>query len=64
MPTSGTLIVPEKHWFVWPDFDMTGHGNVPEERISDSMLRMALISSDQFRGRALKRWFWRRQHVS
>jgi hypothetical protein len=64
MPTSGTLVVPEKHWFVWPDVDMTGHGNVPEERISDSMQRMALISTDQFRGRALKRWFWRRQHVS
>ena len=63
MPSSGEWVVPEKHWFVWPDLDISGHG-IPETEISVTILRMATISQDQFAGKPFKRWFWRRQTLS
>jgi hypothetical protein len=60
MPTSGEWILPEKHWFIWPELDITGHG-VAEAEISGAIQRMATISQDQFVGKPFKRWFWRRQ---
>jgi hypothetical protein len=64
MPEEGEWVVPEKHWFVWPELDITGHGNVPEATLSATLLRMATISEDQFAGKPFKRWFWRRQFSS
>ena len=61
MPDSGELLVPEKHWFVWPDFAISGHGNVPDNTITATILPMATITEDQFGGRPFKRWFWHRQ---
>jgi hypothetical protein len=60
MPTSGELIVPEKHWFVWPELAMGGHGG-PPAALDQLLLRLAIISEDQFAGRPFKRWFWHRQ---
>ena len=34
MPDTGEVQVPEKHWFIWPNLDISGHGNVGEDRIS------------------------------
>jgi hypothetical protein len=64
MPNSGTLIVPEKHWFIWPELDINGHGNVGEANISATMLQMAIVSQEQFIGKPFKRWLWRRQILS
>ena len=64
MPETGELIVPEKHWFVWPDFAISGHGNVAEAALSAALLPMATVSEDQFAGKPFKRWFWRRQFSS
>jgi hypothetical protein len=61
MPETGELTVPEKHWFVWPDFAISGHGNVPEATLSAALLQMATITEEQFAGKPFKRWFWRRQ---
>jgi len=61
MPTSGTLIVPENHWFIWPNLVINAHGNVGEARISGTMLQMADVSETQFVGKPFNRWFWRRQ---
>jgi len=61
MPESGEWVVPEKHWFVWPEFDISGHGNLPEATLSATLLQMATISEEQFAGKPFKRWFWRRQ---
>ena len=61
MPNSGTLTVPEKHWFIWPDFDIYEHGNIGEANISATMLQMATVSQTQFIGKPFKRWLWRRQ---
>jgi hypothetical protein len=61
MPTEGELVVPEKHWFVWPDFDIGGHGNVGAAAVSATLLRLAMVSDDQLVGKPYQRWFWRRQ---
>jgi len=39
MPNSGTLTVPEKNWFIWPEFDIYEHGNVNEANVSAIMLQ-------------------------
>ena len=61
MPTDGEVVVPEKHWFVWPELDISGHGNVSEANISATMLQLATVSESEFIGKPFKRWFWRRQ---
>jgi len=64
MPNSGTLTVPEKHWFIWPDLDINTRGNVSEANISATMLQMATVSQEQVVGKPFKRWLWRRQILS
>jgi hypothetical protein len=64
MPEAGELTVPEKHWFIWPDLAISGHGNVPAGTLTAVLLQMATISEEQFAGRPFKRWFWRRQFSS
>ena len=61
MPTSGEFVVPEKHWFIWPEFEMLGHGDVGQARISAMMLELATVPESEFVGRPFKRWFGRRQ---
>jgi hypothetical protein len=55
------FIVPENHWFIWPDLDISGHGNVSEANISATMLNMADVDQAQFFGKPFHRWFWRKQ---
>ncbi len=64
MPQAGELTVPEKHWFVWPDLGITGHGNAPAGALTTALLQMATVSETQFAGKPFKRWFWRRQFSS
>lgn len=59
MPVAGTLTLPENHWFIWPSYSISGQGN--ESQISARMLQMADVSADQFIGKPLTRWFWRKQ---
>jgi hypothetical protein len=59
MPTSGNFMVPEKQWFIWPSYSISGQGN--ENRISSTMLQMANVSESQYVGKPFKRWFWRKQ---
>jgi hypothetical protein len=61
MPTSGELVVPEKHWFVWPELGINGHGNVGEANLSAAMLQLAMVSEVEFVGKPFKHWFWRKQ---
>ncbi len=61
MPDAGTVIVPEKHWFIWPNLDISGHGNVGEGNVSSAMLSLASVNQSQFFGKPLQRWFWRKQ---
>jgi hypothetical protein len=60
MPLEGELVVPENHWFVWPNLAINGR----HASVSDLMLRAAIVNPEQFVGIPFKRWFWRRQTVS
>ena len=64
MPTSGEMIVAEKHWFVWPELAISGPGNMSEATISATTLQLAIVSETKFIGKPFKRWFWRRQLLS
>jgi hypothetical protein len=59
MPKSGELTVPKSNWFIWPSYSIRGIGN--EDRVSSRMLQVATVPEDQFIGRPLKRWLWRKQ---
>jgi hypothetical protein len=61
MPEAGEFVVPQKCWFLWPEFTIGGHGNVAEGTLSSLMLRMGTISEGQFVGKPFKRWFWHHQ---
>jgi hypothetical protein len=61
MPVAGELVVPEKHWFVWPELDISGRGEVGPDRIAAVMLQAAVISQAEYVGKPFKHWFWRRQ---
>jgi hypothetical protein len=61
MPTTGELVVPEKHWFVWPELDIGGHGYAGEANLSAAMLQLATVSEVEFAGKPFQRWFWRKQ---
>lgn len=60
MPVTGKLIVPEKHWFIWPDHAMSVRGN-NAERVDAALFGLADVKQDQFVGKPFRRWFWRRQ---
>jgi len=64
MPVMGELVVPEKHWFVWPTFGIQGYGHGAIPDLGAIKSRMAMMPQEQFIGKAFKRWFWRRQIVS
>ncbi|MGO9584894.1 MAG: hypothetical protein ACLP2Y_01620 [Limisphaerales bacterium] len=63
MPGSGEVVVPEKHWFIWPELDISGHGYVGEGAISSTMVQLATVSEKQVVGvgKPFQHWFWRRQ---
>lgn len=61
MPRSGEVVVPENHWFVWPDLAINAAGHAGEALISSTMLQLATISESSYLGKPFKRWFWRRQ---
>lgn len=61
MPQAGDLVVPEKHWFVWPDLAMNVRGNMGEAPISATLLQLASVPEENFLGKPFRHWFWRRQ---
>lgn len=63
MPDSGSLVIQENHWFIWPNLVISGNWNVGEANLSSAMMQMANISEDQFVGKPFKRWFGRKQFI-
>jgi hypothetical protein len=61
MPRQRDWVVPEKHWFIWPDLGIGGHGAVPGGALSEAMMDLATVSQEQLIGKPYERWFWRRQ---
>jgi len=65
MPESGEWVVPQKHWFLWPDFDISGHGNVNQQAmITQAIMESAMVAEEQLVGKPFKRWFWHTQFPS
>ncbi len=63
MPASGELIVPENHWFLWPRVGISGHGNVGEGVVSETMMELADVPTEQLVGKPLVHWLWREQNI-
>ena len=61
MPRVGQWTVPEKHWFVWPEIGIRGHGAASREAVAAALLHVGTITETQMIGRPFKRWLWRRQ---
>jgi hypothetical protein len=61
MPEAGEFIVPENHWFIWPNLDISGHGTVRPESIKNAILELASVSETQYYGKPFQRWFGRKQ---
>lgn len=61
MPASGGFIVAEKHWFIWPNLGISGHGDVGEARLSAALMGLANVPEENFFGKPFQRWFWRKQ---
>jgi hypothetical protein len=59
VPRAGEVAVPEKNWFVWPGYSISGEGD--ENRITSQMLQLALVPENDFVGKPFQRWLWRRQ---
>ncbi len=63
MPVKGELVVPENHWFVWPELAINGRGNFSEVNLSVLMLQLATVSKVEYVGKPFQRWFGRKQHL-
>jgi hypothetical protein len=61
MPETGNWVVPENHWFIWPNVAISGNWNVGEASISSAMMQMADVQEKQFAGKPFNYWFWRKQ---
>jgi signal peptidase I len=63
MPKAGEWVVPEKHWFVWPNFAITGHGATDGAYVSELIRANGMVDQTRFVGRAYAHWFGRRQSI-
>jgi hypothetical protein len=55
MPESGERIIPEKHWFVWPEFAIDAQGHLAGGAISDRIVGSGVIAEHQFLGKPCHR---------
>lgn len=61
MPVSGTIVLPQQTWLIWPSLKTVVTVNVDPHSVSAAVLDMAIIRHEQVIGKPFKRWFWRRQ---
>jgi len=61
MPASGTIVLSQRTWLIWPSLETVVNVNVDPRSVSAAVLDMAMIRRDQVIGKPFKRWFWRRQ---
>ena len=61
MPVAAEFVVLKKHWFLWPELDISGHGNMAELNLAGAMLQLAIVSETQLVGKPYRHWFGRRQ---
>jgi hypothetical protein len=61
MPSGVELDVPEKHWFIWPNLGISGHGDVGAARVTTALMGLANVPEENYYGRPFDRWLWRKQ---
>jgi signal peptidase I len=61
MPTNGEWVVPEKHWFVWPNLAITTPGHGAPIDLEQILRPYAMIGEDNLIGKPFTYWFGRRQ---
>ena len=62
MPKSGEFVVPENHWFIWPELAISRTANTSESMLANMMVQAGIVSEAQFVGKPFQRWFGRRQY--
>ena len=63
MPGKGSLVVPQNHWFLWPDIDIQLNGVATEATATDTLMSIATVPQYDYIGRPYRRWFGRFQKV-
>jgi len=62
MPTEGSMVVPEGHWFVWPRLNVAiNTAGVDADTLRDVRLSQASVPFENLRGIPFSRWFHRQQ---
>jgi len=61
MPTSGSIVVKENHWFIWPRLDINEHGERGDAAVTELMTDLAMVPESAFVGVPYDHWLWRRQ---
>jgi hypothetical protein len=56
MPTNETVRVQERCWFIWPEMNISGAG-----QIERTLLELAMVPDANFVGVPYQSWFWRKQ---
>jgi len=59
MPRNLEWVVPQNHWFIWPDsaIKASGNGDIAPKVVQE----LALVPESQFVGKPFQRWFGREQ---
>jgi hypothetical protein len=61
MPSSGNLLVADGSWFIWPNMDIGGHGDVGAGVTENAMTTLAMVPQSNFIGMVFHHWWWRKQ---
>ena len=61
MPESGTTVLDQHTWLVWPSLETVVKMNVNPQSVSAAVLKMAKIERGQVIGKPFRRWFFRKQ---
>lgn len=56
MPASGEMIVPENHWFIWPEFAINGRNTAGNPTVQGIYLSQSMVPFPALKGRAVQRW--------
>jgi hypothetical protein len=63
MPDEGMFVVSGNGWFIWPNLDTRLNGAAGEAMLGAALLRLAIVSHDDFIGKPYRSWFGRVQKL-
>ena len=62
MPLEAEWVVPEKHWFIWPNLAISVRGAGANVILTEALLANGMISENNLVGKPYRKWCGRRQH--